>query len=804
MIVAETSSSPFAFFDAGFVLRWANASFEALMGVPCERLCGMGIADLFTQGAGGDPLELVLNQTLDSQTVYRGGSDVDLETLGGRRCRVAVSAIPVSREQGIGGPGVLLSLIEATCLSYFDVDDRVVALELRVGQQNEELEETRRALEHLRERLQMAFNAADIGTWEIDAETLDVHMGESSSRIFRLGTGSEAVAFERYLELVHPEDREAIRHNLEEGLRTGSEVGNTFRGILPDGDLRWFMTRGRAMLGEDGRAVRMVGAVVDVTEQKQVEEQREQLLEQLEFERRRLETVLTYMPSGGVVAEAPSGRIIMINAQMCDYSETLAQPSDGIADYSRLEGYHPDGRRYEAKEWPLARSILTGEIVRDEEIHLTRRDGTRGVLTFSSAPIRDAAGRIMAGVVIVRDVTERQEMEARLRNLNQTLEQRIAQRTSRLLRYQQQLRALAVELSASEQRERRRLAGELHDYLAQLLVAIKLKSGRVQGLVRSPEGLEGLHELNEMLDECITYTRTLISDLSPSVLYEAGFLASVDWLAQQMARHGLTVDVIVSGLISRLPEDVAIVVFQAVHELLFNVVKHARVDRASVTLIQADGILTVTVEDCGCGFAPPDFEEFRGTSTTNFGLLNVHERLEAICGHLEVHSAVGEGTRAIVYVPLAAETCDEVEAGTDTEDVAEPEVEEVHAVVRVLIADDHKIIRRGLRALLANVHDLYVVGEASDGKETVEMVRTLHPDVVIMDVNMPKLNGIEATRQIKQECEDVLVVGLSVYQDAQIAESMRDAGAEAYLVKGDPLDGLYEALERARAEAAVA
>jgi DNA-binding NarL/FixJ family response regulator len=118
------------------------------------------------------------------------------------------------------------------------------------------------------------------------------------------------------------------------------------------------------------------------------------------------------------------------------------------------------------------------------------------------------------------------------------------------------------------------------------------------------------------------------------------------------------------------------------------------------------------------------------------------------------------------------------------------------AKVRVLIADDHGIIRDGVRSLL--IHDLgmEVVGEAADGKEAVTLARELKPDLIIMDINMPGVNGIEAARTICHEMTDVKIVVLSMYSDKRYVKEMLSIGASAYLLKDCAFRELSTAIEK--------
>jgi DNA-binding NarL/FixJ family response regulator len=113
---------------------------------------------------------------------------------------------------------------------------------------------------------------------------------------------------------------------------------------------------------------------------------------------------------------------------------------------------------------------------------------------------------------------------------------------------------------------------------------------------------------------------------------------------------------------------------------------------------------------------------------------------------------------------------------------------------RVLCVDDHQVARRELCSLLGQEKDIEIVGEASDGHEAIEKTRELKPNVILMDFSMPRMNGIDATRAIHREFPEIRIIGLSMYDEADLAAAMREAGAVSYLSKnGDP-DLLIESI----------
>jgi len=115
--------------------------------------------------------------------------------------------------------------------------------------------------------------------------------------------------------------------------------------------------------------------------------------------------------------------------------------------------------------------------------------------------------------------------------------------------------------------------------------------------------------------------------------------------------------------------------------------------------------------------------------------------------------------------------------------------------IKVLLADDHVMMRGGLRMVLEQNPELSVIGEAEDGRETVRLVKKLAPDVVIMDIAMPDMNGIEATRQILADRPVIKVIALSMHSDRHFVSEMLKAGASAYLVKQCALDELFIAIK---------
>jgi len=114
---------------------------------------------------------------------------------------------------------------------------------------------------------------------------------------------------------------------------------------------------------------------------------------------------------------------------------------------------------------------------------------------------------------------------------------------------------------------------------------------------------------------------------------------------------------------------------------------------------------------------------------------------------------------------------------------------------KILIADDHRVVIEGIKSALREYPEFDIVGEAVDGLQAVEKAKSLHPDIVIMDISMPNLNGIEATRQINQLSPETRIVIYTMYSDKELVIDLFKAGISAYVLKDDPLSDLILALK---------
>jgi len=328
-------------------------------------------------------------------------------------------------------------------------------------------------------------------------------------------------------------------------------------------------------------------------------------------------------------------------------------------------------------------------------------------------------------------------------------------------------------------------------------VASRLRLSQAIPRVQDPTASATLSNVDAMLDQALTYTRSLVAELSPHILYQFGLSKSLVWLGEQMKQHSLSVTVNRGPTSFALPDDQAILLFQSVRELLFNVVKHAHTDRATITVaVEEERELCIWVEDEGCGFDVAELTNFRDAHE-KFGLLSIRERMETLGGSCELSAAPGAGTVAILRLPLSHSALTSPSTPLAVSSPAPAATTEDPARrIRIVLVDDHAMVRQGLRSILDGYADLLVVGEEADGRAAVDMVRSLRPNVVIMDVNLPLIDGIEATRILSREFPSLVVIGISVRNDPHVHLAMTEAGAVAFLPKESAASQLYETILR--------
>ncbi len=243
----------------------------------------------------------------------------------------------------------------------------------------------------------------------------------------------------------------------------------------------------------------------------------------------------------------------------------------------------------------------------------------------------------------VKDITERKRDEDTLRKAHDELETRVRERT-------EQLASLAAELSLAEEKERRRIATQLHDQVGQTLIMSKIRLDSLSPGLSAGEFEAACDEIREQISRSIEDIRSLTFQLSPPLLYEVGFEAAVEWLGEEFEeKYGFQVEFQDDGKTKPLNEETGVALYQMVRELLVNIAKHAKAKKVMISIEKVSDKIRVIVADDGSGF---DRMNGMRRKKRGFGHFNIRQRMEYMGGKFELESTIGHGTHVTLLLPL--------------------------------------------------------------------------------------------------------------------------------------------------------
>jgi PAS domain S-box-containing protein len=628
------------------------------------------------------------------------------------------------------------------------------------------------ALREQQYRLRLALEASDGGSWTWNAATNQVDWDERFRPLYGLPPDEPATS-DAWVSRVHDDDRARLLALRQEMLtsKTKNSWESTYRIVRPDGTLRWIQSRGRVDRDAGGNITRLTGLDFDFTEHRRREDA---LQARREEEHDRALRTLLETATQGIVSVDAQGVIVTANQAfdaMFGWASgaLIGQPIERLMPAALRDGYEQRGNLH-----------LVGE----------RSDGSTFPIEVSVNHVPTPSGR--RAFAFVTDITDRQRAASVLEERTAELEYRTTQ-----------LSRMASDLTLAEQRAREQIAKTLHDGLQQLLVIAVLNLEQL--LKRESENgatsNELLLEAKHHLEEAIAAARSLNFELFPPVLQRSGLPAALTWLANWTHdKYKIDVQVLADPRADSARKDVRTLIFESVRELLFNAVKHAQADRISLELtLDAHDQLCITVADHGIGFEPAALDHRFKAGQVGWGLFSIRERLTLLGGRFDIDSAPGRGTRMRLVAPRGHAQ----NAVPDKEVAAFAPVgarsirgnDRVSAdALRIVIVDDHAGVRSAIRDILNQRPQLSVVGDAANGFEAIAQAHTLRPDVILMDIAMPHMDGIEATMRIRAELPDIQVLGLSMQPRSAAAFAIEQAGATGFFVKGIDTQRLIEHL----------
>jgi signal transduction histidine kinase/CheY-like chemotaxis protein len=445
----------------------------------------------------------------------------------------------------------------------------------------------------------------------------------------------------------------------------------------------------------------------------------------------------------------------------------------------------------------------------DHTYRFVRPDGTVLWIESLGRAERDATGQVTRLTGLELDITEHRQTEEALRVLRdeernserQRAAAALQQRTTELEHRTRQLSQMAWDLTLAEHNAREQIARTLHDGLQQLLVIAvlnldqQLKRERDAG--NTPSDL--LVEAKSQLDQAVAAARSLHFELFPPVLQRSGLPAALTWLAS-WARDKYHLNVVIDAdpHADSPRKDVRTLLFESVRELLFNAFKYAHAKRVTLTLrLLSDEELCVTVTDNGVGFEPAELDDRSKAGQVGWGLFSIRERLTLLGGSVDLESARGRGTRVRLIAPRGAvlATADGNGSGVDVGVEAAVDISaDSPDALRILIVDDHAAVRKTLREMLEERPELAVVGDSSNGYEAIAHAHTLRPDIVLMDVAMPHMDGIEAAARIRAELPHIQTLLMSMQAGSDTIQAIERAGAVGFFDKGIDMQHMIDYL----------
>ena len=547
-----------------------------------------------------------------------------------------------------------------------------------------DITERKQAEEALREsekRMSRAQEIAHLGSWELDLVNNRLTWSDEVYRIFGLQPQEFGATYEVFLEAVHPDDRDAVDAAYSSSVREGRDTYEIEHRVVrkSTGEIRIVHEGCEHIRNESGRIIRSVGMVHDITEGKRAEREQED----------RIRGLNTLVHVGADVVSAESTQELL--NRVVDAARTLTRAKIGTCGHGYREGYFHIGATSRSPDAPPCPpgSIFTVEkggvymdlIDKRFAIRLTGQELLRHPrwwgLPEGHSPLGGLLGaRLIGGdgeargILMVShreegDFTEEDELllrqlaymasiglhhlEAReaLAKARDELEIGVQERTVEISESRERLKDLSAKLLASQEEERKRVAGEIHDTLGACLSAAKFKVEVVlQNFEKTaPIVVEPLNTIIPIIQEGIEECRRIQMDLRPPMIDDLGLLATLSWFCRkfQTIYSGIRVDQEMAIKEEEVPDPLKIVIYRVTQEAMNNIAKHSKADLVRLSVRKVSGRMELTIQDNGQGFNPEKALALESTKR-GLGLSSMRERTELSGGSFDIESAEGKGT----------------------------------------------------------------------------------------------------------------------------------------------------------------
>lgn len=471
------------------------------------------------------------------------------------------------------------------------------------------------ALVASRKMLTEAQRLAQVGSWELDMESNTLSWSDELFRIFEIDPQQFGATYEAFLNVIHPDDREAVNRAYAESLETHAYYDIEHRLLMPDGRIKFVYERCETHYSPEGKPQRSLGIARDITERKHMEEE-------LLYRENKFRTLAENSPNI-IIRYDRNCRCIYVNPA---YAKEI-----GISVEDAIN-------RVPDSQWSADISITVQAMAIMEtgipaEIYLEWPRPDTGQITshiFHVVAERGPDGRVLGTLAIGHNITALKEAEKHLEASHA------------------QLRGLAARLETVREEERKRIARDMHDELGQYLTALRMGVSvlRMQSGENDPAILEQVRGLSTLADKTIQVVRDIAASLRPAPL-DMGVVSALEWLAEDFSRRtGVPCKLDTEGEEIRLDDKHSTAIFRMVQESLTNVARHAEASQVEIRLNRQGDDYLLEVSDNGKGF------DVSLPRTKSFGLVGLRERAIMLGGEVFISSAANRGTAVRARIPI--------------------------------------------------------------------------------------------------------------------------------------------------------
>ncbi len=593
---------------------------------------------------------------------------------------------------------------------------------------------------------------------------------------------TETVIGGRASDFLEPATARAIHQDEKRLLQDGKPLVNVERLTRTGGADRWILTTKAAMRSADGQISGLVGVSRDITERKRSEQRLDVLL--------RAST--TASASLDIDAVLPAILELITNSTPAAYSEVwlvdegeLYRAAASVAENMNFEKV----QRFVAATSYQVQVAEVGQPVTIRDNTSTAGNSSIAATNANEITVYGLPLTRPGGLVGVLGLAWNDSVLA-----DDFVEIGVFEGLAEIIAAAVEASDLNVKIEQTAiQTERNRLAREIHDTLAQSLAGIAMRLEAVENdILPQPAAAQAtIREVRREVRACLDEARRSVWDLRPAALESSRL---VDALRREVAgatEEGLSISLEVDGESSASAGDECEhTLFRIGQEAVNNVRQHSGASVCDISIDFRQNDISLRVADNGHGFDPDSAAGLAIDDGRGFGLASMQERARVAGGRVEIRSNPGIGTEIVAVVPRVASAGGGPALALTSITANVPATAESR--IRVLIVDDHEIVRQGIYHMLDNVEGIDIVGEAEDGITAIDQISKLSPDVVLLDLQMPRLDGISTLRRLRELGIDTRVILLTVFaKDEQIFQGLR-AGARGYLVKdADPLDIIH-------------